>query len=89
MLPRDCGTRSRVNAVSRVQSALTRVGAGGWFRVVWFGSADQGRSALPVDGFEYSAQAFSERPLYLGFEFHTTNGSIGSSRMMSPTGGRF
>ena len=31
-----------------------------------FQSADQGRSALPVDGFEYSAQAFSERPPYLG-----------------------
>ena len=30
---------------------------GFWF--VWFGSADQGRSALPVDGFVYSAQAFS------------------------------
>ena len=27
--------------------------------VVWFGSADQGRSALPGDGFAYSTQAFA------------------------------
>jgi hypothetical protein len=42
MLPRGCGP----------DVGRGRYGASGWFWVVWFGSADQGRSALPVDGIE-------------------------------------
>ena len=51
--------RTEFNAGVLGETALPRL------RGLRFESADQGRSALPVDGGEYSAQAFSERPPYL------------------------
>jgi hypothetical protein len=57
--------RGGISEAASLGEQSWRLSAGGlgtarptWVWVVWFGSADQGRSALPVDGFEYSAQAF-------------------------------
>ena len=47
---------------------------------MWFGSAPTLVGALPVDGFEYSTQAFSERPPYLGFEIKSLNRGIRTDR---------